>query len=681
MRIRRFAALLLLPLAIAQAMAAQPPARLAKIKVQDLHYGDVLFQFYVGDEFEALTRLEAYDQWGRMPNHRADAELLSGGLYLSLGMHNEAGTRFERLLTERVPAQVRDKAWFYLAKVWYARGYYDRSEQALGRISGQLAPVLEAERQHLLVNDLMRQARYDEAAQRISAWQGPLDWMAYARFNLGVALVRQDRIADADPVLTAVGTLDSTNEELLALRDKANLALGYAWLQANNASAARTALDRVRLDGPYASRALLGVGWADAQLGDFREALTPWMELHERGLQDAAVQESFLAVPYAFGKLGAGTQSASYYESAVKSFGEESGRIDDAIERIGRGRMLDDLLAAQKQQPTGEGLKHGWFWQLQQLPDAPESRYLYALLADNDFQEGLKNYRDLDFLGGTLERWEGSMSAFSAMIDTRQLADQARLPKADALLASKVTDKLVARRAELDARLTAIETADDVAALGSNDERRQWARVRALEGALASASGDPQELQTERDKIRLMKGVLSWQLDARFKERSYAQHRAIRSLDIALNEAQNRWVRVQQARATVPGDLGNFSDRIAALSTRIASLREQLAGAAHHQEVFLEHLAQEELVAQKDRLAAYQVQARFALADLYDRSSSKPSTPGTAVQGGAPPAAQPDTLPPGAPPADSGQPDVPQPGSAQPEAAPASEPAPAEARP
>ncbi|MFM2288573.1 MAG: hypothetical protein RL684_1716 [Pseudomonadota bacterium] len=637
----RFAALLLLPLVIAQAMAAQPPARLPKIKVQDLHYGDVLFQFYAGDEFEALTRLEAYDQWGRMPNHRADAELLAGGLYLSLGMHNEAGDRFERLLTERIPVAVRDRAWFYLAKVWYSRGYYDRSEQALARISGQLAPVLEAERQHLLVNDLMRQQRYDEAAQRITAWQGPLDWMAYARFNLGVALVRQDRVADADPVLTSVGTLESANEELLSLRDKANLALGYAWLQAGNATAARTALDRVRLDGPYASRALLGVGWADAQLGDFREALTPWMELHERGLQDAAVQESFLAVPYAFGKLGAGAQSASYYEQAVKSFGEESGRLDDAIERIGRGQMLDGLLAAQKQQPTGQGLMHGWFWQLQQLPDSAESRYLYALLADNDFQEGLKNYRDLDFLGSTLARWEGSMSAFSAMIDTRQLADQARLPKADALLAGNVTARLLARRAELDARLTAIETGDDVAALGTADERRQWAQVRALEAALASDSGDAEELQIERDKIRLMKGVLYWQLDARFKERSYAQHRAIRSLDAALNEAQNRWVRVQQARGTVPNDLGVFSDRIAALTTRIAALREQLAGAAHRQEIFLEHLAQEELVGQKDRLAAYQVQARFALADLYDRSSNPPATPAPRKQEQATPEAEP----------------------------------------
>ncbi len=40
----------------------------------------------------------------------------------------------------------------------------------------------------------------------------------------------------------------------------------------------------------------------------------PWMELRSRDLLDAAVQESYLMVPYAFGKLGAQSQAAEYYE-------------------------------------------------------------------------------------------------------------------------------------------------------------------------------------------------------------------------------------------------------------------------------------------------------------------------------------------------------------------------------
>ena len=591
--------------------------------VRDLHYGDVLFQFYAGEDFEALTRLEAYEHWQRMPHHQQDASLLAGGLYLSLGMHNEAGKRFETLLTDKVPAAVRNRAWFYLAKVWYARGYYDRSEQSLGHISGELVPSLEAERQHLLVNVMMRQNRFDEAAARLKAWNGPPDWMAFARFNLGVALVRQDRMAEADPVLTAVGTMEAVGSEMLALRDKANLALGYAWLQAKNPAAARTALERVRLSGPYSTRALLGVGWADAALGQYREALTPWTELHDRNLLDAAVQESYLAVPYAYGKLNANAQAAEFYETAIKSFNDEAQRIDASVAHIGEGHMLDDLLGADQQSQ-----QLGWFWQLKQLPDAPQSRYLYGLLADNDFQEGLKNYRDLGYLGGTLKRWDDSMDAFSAMIDTREKAYGERLPRADALLASDAPAKMLAARAAIDSRLTAIETGADVAALGTSDEQSQWAKIRQLEAAAVNASGgSADELAIERDKIKLMKGVLYWRLDAQFKERSYAERRALRALDGALNEAQNRWVRVQRARNSVPTNTGDFAARIAALSARIAQLRDSLSQSAQQQSHFLEQLASQTLLDQKDRLAAYEVQARFALADIYDRAGSPAAAP------------------------------------------------------
>ena len=53
--------------------------------VKDLHWGDVLFYFYQGDYLQALTRLGASQDFNRIPNHGTEAELLKGGLYLSLG--------------------------------------------------------------------------------------------------------------------------------------------------------------------------------------------------------------------------------------------------------------------------------------------------------------------------------------------------------------------------------------------------------------------------------------------------------------------------------------------------------------------------------------------------------------------------------------------------------------------
>ena len=170
---------------------------------------------------------------------------------------------------------MRNRAWFYLGKVWYQRGYLEESERALRQVSDKIDPRINAERYMLLAQLMMQQGRYDDAIAALSNWHGAPDWTAYAQFNLGVALVRKDRLAEAIRYLDRVGRIETSSEELLSLKDKANLALGFALLQAQRAADAKPILQRVRLEGPYSSKALLGVGWADAGMGEFKRALVP----------------------------------------------------------------------------------------------------------------------------------------------------------------------------------------------------------------------------------------------------------------------------------------------------------------------------------------------------------------------------------------------------------------------
>jgi hypothetical protein len=594
------------------------PEKLPVTRIRDLHYGDVLFYYYQDDDFEAITRLTAYQHWNLIPHHEEEGQLLLGGLYLSLGMHNEAGERFQSLLTLDVPTGVRNRAWFYLAQVWYARGYLDKAEDALRKIQGKLSPELEAQKSHLFANVLMNQGKFDEAIEVLSAWKGSPTWSAYARFNLGVALIREKRIADAEPLLTSVGTMYAETAELLALKDRANLALGFADLQADQPAKAKTSLERVRLNGPYSNKALLGTGWADAALGDYQAALNPWMELRGRNLLDSAVQESYLAVPYAFSKLNANSQSAEYYETAVESYDAETVRLDDAITRIQSGALLEQVISSEKES------RYGWFWQLKAVPEAPESRYLYTVLAGHDFQEGLKNYRDLVFMSHTLEKWDDSMEAFGDMIDTRERAYAERLPRVDALLASGAVEKLGQRKSELESRLNDIDSGGDVSALGSSEERDQWARLQRIESSLASLPDTPENADL-RERLRLVKGVLYFRLNDSFRARMWQQRRTIKDLDLALHEAQNRWIRVERARHSVPTNNGEFAARVAALKTRIEALQGRLASVEKKQSEYLAQVAVGELQQQKDRLATYQVQARFALASMYDRAANPPA--------------------------------------------------------
>jgi len=548
-----------------------------------------------------------------------------GGLYLALGMHNEAGRRFEALLKDPVPSGVRNVAWFYLAQVWYARGYLDKAAAALARVNGRMSPELEAQKELLLGNVLIHQGKFDDAVRLLSAWRGTYTWSAYARFNLGVALARSNRLADADPFLTGVGTMLASSEEQRTLKDRANVALGFAYLQASEPAKALPALERVRLNGPYSNKALLGTGWAEAALGDYQGALGPWMELRNRNVLDAAVQESYLAVPYAFGRLNANAQSADYYESAVESFQAESGRLDAAIARIQQGDMLQSVL----QSGRGGAEAFGWFWQLKNLPDAPESRYLYTVLAGNDFQEGLKNYRDLVHLSDLTARGGFDMEAFEDMIATRERAYAQRLPKVDALLASGAVTQLQQRNVDLAGQLQTIEARRDVAALGTDTERAQWARIERIEAALSGAPNTAENADL-RQRFALVKGVLYFRLNDAYSARLWEQHRSLKDLNLALHEAQSRWIRVEQARRNVPSNTGEFATRIASLRARIDALATRLAATEQQQAGYLARVAVNELEDQKARLATYQIQARFALGSMYDRAANAGAAPSKA---------------------------------------------------
>ena len=137
--------LLLVLLALAVPVAYAATTDKEPIVVDDPHYGEVLFYFYQEDYFPAIVRLLAAQERQQLDDHAEDAELLLGGMYLSYGHHLEAAAIFERMLADNVSTDIRDRTWFFLAKIWYQRGYFEKSQQALDLIEGELPENLRRE--------------------------------------------------------------------------------------------------------------------------------------------------------------------------------------------------------------------------------------------------------------------------------------------------------------------------------------------------------------------------------------------------------------------------------------------------------------------------------------------------------------------------------------------------------
>ena len=588
--------------------------------IRDLHYGEVLFYFYQDDYFSAITRLLAAKKLDRFPHHEDESELLLGGLYLSYGQHVQAEQIFHNLLDGNVSDSVRDRTWFYLAKIWYQRSYLEKAQGALSRIEGPLPRTLEPERRLLHAQVLMAQQRFPEAIEWLQAWDAPDDWRAYAQFNLGVALIRHGDIEGGTRILTKFGAEPAKSEERKALRDKANLAIGYAYLQSDQAGLAMAPLQRVRLNGPFSAKALLGVGWADSAAERYENALIPWMELRTRDVLDPAVQESLLAVPYAFSKLDASGQAANHYRTAVEVFQTEMVRLDQSMASIRDGAFVRTLLAKDVNDARG------WFWRLKDLPDSPSSRYLIHLLAGHEFQEALKNFRDLVYLRRNVERWESSVQAFYNIVDTANFAYVSRLPFIWEFFDNIDLYGMIADRDVLSARYQNISSTEHILGLSTGDEQELQYELDVIAGKLSRLPYNP-EIDEMRDKHRLLNGVLLWRMDEDYRSRLWRTRRELKYLDTELALAQQRYKRVLKARLRMTEKLAELEHRIQGIEPQLAALSGRVALAAAGQEDLLKNLAIDELEGQKERLATYMVQARFALAAIYDRASVQETSP------------------------------------------------------
>lgn len=584
-----------------------------KHTVKDPHFGEVLFYFFQEHYFSALSQLMVAQHFERVPHHDQEAELLRGGMLLSYGMDQEAGRIFQALIDAGAPPSVRDRAWFYLAKIRYQRGYVAEAEYAMGRVRGQLPGELEDERLVLHAVLLMHRKQYGEAILMLKKTSSQSGWAAYGRYNLGVALIQAGLRDDGAALLDEIGRNPVRGEELMALRDKANVALAYAFLQSNAPAKAEPYLERVRLNGLMSNKALLGLGWAHAALDENERALVPWMELADRSMADTAVQESQLAVPFALGKVGAYRQSLERYERALDAYTREIARLDESIAAIRRGELVANLLR------DNPGEESGWFWRVRRLPDTPEGRYLMELLASNDFQEGLKNYRDLDFLSRKLDAGVKSMATYRDILAVRRQGFAERLPRTIAGERALHLERLRADYLAETRRLVRVESEEDTEALAGEKQRMLAARLERVRAGLARLS-DPAGRAAAQDKYRVLRGLLTWDLSAQYSTRLREENKALQEAGRLISEAEARREELLRAQAEAPARFDEFDRRIEALRARVTRAQASVKAAARAQEDDLAELAVAHLARERDQMLAYIAQARFAVAQIYDRA-------------------------------------------------------------
>jgi tetratricopeptide (TPR) repeat protein len=597
--------------------------------LRDLYFGEALYHAYQGLYFDALQRLDTeLDQHRDLDEpeldtlhyHINDAEFSVGDFELNYRMHHRAGRAIKAVLEGAVDEAVRNEAAFRLARIHFQKDQLDDALHALARIQGTVPEEIRDDLELLRANIYMATGRPGEAVRVLKQLRSGERQAGFAAYNLGIALLQDGRPQEAIEQLDKAGLLAAGDPAGVAIRDKSNLVLGTILFESADFERSKQSLDRVRLEGPFSNQALLRAGWAEVSAERHDRALVPWSILVDREPTDVAVQEAMLAVPHAYASLNLHGRAALMYGRALESLSGQIERVDASIASIKQGRFLDALIREESRQDDT------WVIRLRGLPGAPETYYLMELMASHDFQTALHNYLDLEDLRARLMAWKTGLDAFDDIIRHRGQHYEPLLPEVDAQfreLDSRIRLRLEQRK-HLGERLQAMLTAPRPDLLATAEERIAGEQIALIEKQIGD-SESPERLALRQRAARL-RGVLTWRLETEYHERLTTAHVHLNELNAhvdALTRQYDAFVRTRQAATH---SYVGYDSRIEGLRERVGDALQRVDGAMTQQGHMIETVAITQLEARRERLVVQQTEARYAVADSYDRAARAQST-------------------------------------------------------
>lgn len=625
-------------------VAAANAAEKMKTSVADLRYGVALYHYYQQDYIPALSELMVADTRNGIQGHSDNPELIAGGISLAFGMQHHAESVFTTILQDqRRPLAVRDAAWFYLGKLHYIRGDFSAAEQSFARVSENFKPALRAQLQALQFNIRIRKNNFAEITpedvEKLRSWN------PYALYNLGAAHARAGNFKSAQEFFAELADIDISDlpkrqKEQWALQDKAYTALGYSYLAEKKYRAAIREFTKVRLEGAFSNQALLGYGWAAVAQEEYDVALKPWQVLRQRSLMQPAVQESLLAIPYAYEKLNAQGEAVAAYQTAEELLAREIQLIRDMRATLTQGELLtlvgsdavaqDDANKILRGDGTAEGAPtavitddgQNWLKLDNTSVIKTRSTYLKELFAKTRFQTSVLDLRDLLRMQKLLQQWQPKLEAYRELLIEKQASRSRHEQQAAQNVLTNKQQSLIAQRDRFTARLNSIASEENYIALANDETRALYARVEHGENTIRQMKAAGQDATDVETRLKMFKGILLWRASQDFPARVAEEQAQLKTIDDALASIADTRKRIDEVTLTSI-DIQPAIARLDALRKEVTSNLLQTNAMVEQQSKVLRDQVDEQLATHEKRLNNYLAQAHLAVARLYDAELRK----------------------------------------------------------
>ncbi len=633
-------------------------------------YQQVLYEYYQGNFALALTQMAILEQ--KYPNglaqipdflsgHQVEPELLKGGMSLAYGLDNQAADIFLRLLKNNTAPDVTAYSWLLLGKTYYQKRQFSDAAQAFQQISQDSAE--EYFEQSTRDNWLYMQLQLHGFLLAQESGGADIQWLEqlsddsiyrhYVQYNQALALLQKGESQQAitrlsiltnsgsgfirrwmgwaDPIFSA-NDEQNVEAERDAIRDRANLTLGYTLLQNDDPHQAFKVFENIRTDGLDAEAALLGYGWAAAKKDELQTALGIWQRLIQMPQNSEYTLEAYLASAYAYEKAFAPRQSLQVLQLGLHRFEQALAGLNQAGQQVSQRQFILDLLPnTDKQQRVGDDVSLSLNDKGQQFNTA---QLFNSVAVSNEFRVGLSALAQSRDLQQQLQSWQQRMQQYHLMLDERQAE---RLKRAKQILQNRTLDQLPELQTQRNDLAQVVETVkhQQDGQIFMSLQSQQWLdRVKRSEKRLATIAqlkkqlDQPPLADSYQRRVERVAGRLVWQASEAYSANQWQAQKALNQLDDEITKAQQRQQKLLNQLAAKP----DFDEQRLRVSTLAQRIDAEITKSNGLQDALVDQLSNtfnQFIQVHKQKVSHYILQAQLAMVRLNDQALQKDSDSST----------------------------------------------------
>jgi hypothetical protein len=615
-------------------------------RASDPAYGVALYEYYQGNAFEALTRLNVASAEGGIDGHGDHPALVEGGLMLSYGMTHEAGALFRELLDENaaVAPGTRNQAWFYLGKVFYLEQDSTAARDALERVDDELLQDESDELYHewlYLRGQLALSGTAGTSGETVDELIDSLPesspWRAYLHYNQAVGMLSEGQTEEA---MDALASLDSLlgelpefepplANEMSALRERVKLSIGRLHLSRGDFAGAMASLEHIALDGVFSDQALFDYAVAASREGKAGLALQALNTLQQRPLFTPWLQQVPYARGFLFEQMDRQQQALQAYREAASHYQSLSTRLSDEREQLTEARLIEALRFVREGDSPGQlgsmdaEMVRPEPGETTVLTDAygrvkvrPGDYSLAGLLATESFQLSLRDLHELYRLRDSLGQWQTQLESFDIMLETRAQQREQRIRETRDALDALNADQWLARQAEYRSAIEDALAREDLRFFMTQEQHELADRLAQVEKTLSQLPED-ESTRKQRETFQRMNAYFNWRIADDYAVNRWAAEKQLRELDRAMEVFVDQRALIEQEMAS-GGENQALAARVEARQAALQRLQGELDKALSAARTELLTLVDTELQQQSQEVQGYLRATRHAAARLAD---------------------------------------------------------------